>query len=193
MSLAQAIFSSSLAAVLQVLFGQPEQSFHLRELQRQSGLASASLQRELRRLTRAGLVLEQRQGNLKLFRANEKSIIFNELKEIVRKTLGLEPLLQAALATLGTRVKIAFVYGSVANGTETAMSDVDVMVISDDLLLSEILEVLMPLEASIGRRINPTCYSQEEFERRRAGGDSFLVRVLAQPVLKLIGDPHVAG
>ena len=84
----------------------------------------------------------------------------------------------------------AWVYGSVAKQTDTAQSDIDVMLVGENLLLSSVLELLVPLEAQLGRKINPTCYTPDEFERRRAEPDSFVKRVLAQPILPLIGDAH---
>ena len=84
----------------------------------------------------------------------------------------------------------AWVYGSVAKQTDTARSDIDVMLVGNDLLLSQVLSALEPAEAQLGRKINPSCYSPQEFERRRAEPDSFVNRVLSQPTLSLIGDAH---
>lgn len=188
MSIATALFSESQARVFRWLFGQPGRSFHLSELRRLTGLGSASLQRELRKLADSGLVSSERVGNLRCFRANPASPVLGELVTLTRKTLGLEPMLSDALAPLVPRLRAAWVFGSVAKQTDTAASDIDVMVIGDDLTLREVLEQLLPIEKELGRKINPTCYSAAEFARRRAEPDSFVSRVLAQPVLPLIGE-----
>lgn len=188
MSIATAIFSDSQSRVFQWLFGQPERSYHLSELRRLTGLGSASLQRELNRLAVAGLVSCERVGNLRCFQANPQSPVFGELVGLTRKTLGVEPILRAALLPLAPSLKLAFVFGSVAKQTDTAQSDIDVMLVGENLLLSRILDLLIPLEAVLGRKINPTCYTPAEFERRRAETDSFVYRVLAQPILPLIGE-----
>jgi len=188
MSIATALFSDSQARVYRWLFGQPNRSFHLSELRRLTGLGSASLQRELRKLADSGLVNSERVGNLRCFRANPGSPVLRELVTLTRKTLGLEPMLSDALAPLVPRLRAAWVFGSVAKQTDTAESDVDVMVIGDDLTLSEVLERLLPVENELGRKINPTCYSVAEFASRRSEPDSFVSRVLAQPVLPLIGE-----
>jgi predicted nucleotidyltransferase len=188
MSIASALFSDSQARVYRWLFGQPNRSFHLSELRRLTGLGSASLQRELRKLADSGLVNSERVGNLRCFRANPRSPVLRELVTLTRKTLGLEPMLSDALAPLVPRLRAAWVFGSVAKQTDTAESDVDVMVIGDDLTLSEVLERLLPVENELGRKINPTCYSVAEFASRRSEPDSFVSRVLAQPVLPLIGE-----
>ena len=188
MSIASALFSDSQSRVLRWLFGQPEREFHLSELRRLTGLGSASLQRELNRLATAGLVHSEHVGNLRRFRANPRSPVYRELINLTRKTLGAEPLLREALQPLAAELQAAWIYGSVAKLTDTAQSDIDVMLIGNNLLLNKVLELLVPLEAQLGRKINPTCYTPDEFQRRRAEADSFVNRVLAQPVMPLIGE-----
>lgn len=190
MSIATSLFTDSQSRVFQWLFGQPERSYHLSELRRLTGLGSASLQRELNRLADAGLVRSERIGNMRRFQANPQSPVFSELVGLTRKTLGVEPRLREALLPLAPGLQGAWVYGSVAKQTDTAQSDIDVMLVGENLLLGSVLELLVPLEAQLGRKINPTCYTRTEFERRRAEPDSFVNRVLAQPILPLIGDAH---
>lgn len=187
MSLASAIFSPSQIRLFRWLFGQPERSFHLSELRRLTGLGSASLQRELRRLSASGLASSERVGSLRRFRANPGSPVFQELVALTRKTLGAEPTLRLALGALAPRLRAAWIFGSVAKSSDNAGSDVDVMIVADDLPLAEILDTLIPLEAELGRRINPTCYTAAEFARRLSEPDSFVSRVLAQPVIHLLG------
>lgn len=187
MSIASALFTDSQASVLRWLFGQPTRSFYLSELRRLTGLASASLQRELNRLSEAGLIHSERVGNLRHFKANPQSPVFDELIALVRKTLGIEPMLRNALHPLESRLETAFVYGSIAKQTDTAQSDIDLMLVGKQLRLADVLELLIPLETELGRKINPTCYTPAEFERRRAEPDSFVNRVLAQPILLLMG------
>ena len=188
MSIATALFSDSQSRVFQWLFGQPEREFHLSELRRLTGLGSASLQRELNRLAKAGLVRSARVGNLRRFQANPQSPVFGELVGLTRKALGVEPMLREALLPLAPDLQAAWIYGSVAKQTDTAQSDIDVMLIGENLPLAKVLELLVPLETQLGRKINPTCFTPAEFKRRRAQPDSFVNRVLAQPILPLTGD-----
>ena len=188
MSLASAIFSDSQSRLFRWLFGHPDREYHLSELRRLTGLGSASLQRELNGLVAAGLVRSQRVGNLRCFQANSQSPVHDELVSLARKTLGAEPLLREALLPLAPRLRGAWIYGSVARQTDTSHSDIDLMLVGDDLRLAEILELLVPLESELGRKINPTCYSSTEYERRLGEPDSFVNRVLAQPVIPLIGN-----
>jgi predicted nucleotidyltransferase len=187
MAIAEALFSESQSRVFQWLFGQPERGFHLSELRRLTGLGSASLQRELNKLADAGLVRSERVGNLRRFQANPESPVYGELVALTRKALGVEPMLRRALAPLAPKLETAFIYGSVAKGTDTAKSDIDVMLVGRNLLLSKVLELLVPLEAQLGRKISPTLLTPAEFKRRRAERDSFVNRVLSQPTLPLIG------
>jgi predicted nucleotidyltransferase len=188
MSLSAALFTDSQARVLRWLFGQPERSYHLSELRRLTGLGSASLQRELKRLAGTGLVLAERVGNLRRFQANPRSPVYAELVALTRKTLGAEPLLREALEPLLPDLQSAWLYGSVAKQSDTAQSDIDVMLVGKDLSLSRVLKLLGPVEPELGRKINPTCFTPAEFARRRAQPDSFVNRVLAQPVIPLLGE-----
>jgi predicted nucleotidyltransferase len=190
MSIAAALFTDSQSRLYRWLFGQPERAYHLNELRRLTSLGSASLQRELNRLAAAGLVDAQAVGNLRRFQANTQSPVYAELVALTRKTLGTVPVLRDTLQPLQPNLKSAWVYGSVAKQTDTARSDIDVMLVGNDLPLSRVLAVLEPAEAQLGRKINPSCYTPEEFARRRGEPDSFVNRVLSQATLPLIGEAH---
>lgn len=193
MSISTALFSDSQARVFEWLFGQPERNYHLSELRRLTGLGSASLQRELNRLVDAGLVNSERVGNLRRFQANPQSPVYPELVTLTRKTLGTVPMLRAALEPLAHKIDKAFIYGSVAKQTDTAHSDIDLMLVGENLTLNEILTLLLPLETRLGRKINPNCYTPSEYAKRLAETDSFVNRVLAQPTLPLIGEEIAPG
>ena len=186
MSLAHAIFSDRQARLFRWLFGQPERSFFLNELLRLSGLGSASVQQELKRLAAAGVVLSTRRGNLREFQANPASPLYPELVSLTRKTCGVEAVLTESLEPLRPKLAHAWIYGSVAKQQDTSASDVDVMLVGLELSLAEVLEHLQPAEQALGRKINPTCYTLQEFTLRRAEADSFVNKVLAQPVIRLL-------
>lgn len=188
MSISAALFSDSQSRVFRWVFGQPERRYHLNELRRLTGLGSASLQRELGKLAEAGLVRSEKVGNLRVFQANRESPVYEELAGLTRKTLGAQPQLREALEPIRARLDLAFIYGSVAKGTDNATSDIDVMLVGKGLRLSEILELLLPVESQLGRKVNPTLYTPAEYKRRRGQKDSFVNRVLAQPVIPLIGE-----
>lgn len=187
MSLANAIFTDRQARLFRWLFGHPERSFFLNELLRLSGLSSASLQQELKRLALNGVVLSTRMGNLRVFQANPNSPLFPELVSLTRKTSGVQAALMQALEPLRPKLARAFIYGSVAKQEDTSVSDVDLMLVGLDLTLAELLQHLQTAEEALGRKVNPTCYTMGEFEVRRADPDSFVNKVLAQPIINLLG------
>lgn len=139
MSIYSALFTDSQSRVLGWVFGQPTRAYHLSELRRLTGLGSASLQRELNRLAAAGLVDSQAVGNMRRFQANPNSPVYAELVALTRKTLGTVPVLREALQALLPALQSAWVYGSVAKQTDTAQSDVDVMLVGKGLQLSQVL------------------------------------------------------
>ncbi|HEY8508281.1 MAG TPA: nucleotidyltransferase domain-containing protein [Steroidobacteraceae bacterium] len=131
-----------------------------------------------------------RLGNQKHFQANTNAPIFEELRSVVLKTVGLVEPLRAALAQILPRLKLAVVYGSIAKGTETASSDIDLLIVSDDLTLEEVYSAISPAERELARKINPTLYKTEEFRRRRQIGDSFVTKVMTGEHIVLAGDEH---
>lgn len=188
MSLKDALFSDSQAKVYIWIFGQPQRAYHLSELRRLTGLGSASLQREVNRLADAGLIHSKIVGNQRLISANCDTPVFNELHDLTHKVLGAEPLIRQALQPITKKIDMALLYGSFAKQSDTAGSDIDIMLVGRDLALGEILEQLIPVEEVLGRKINPTCYTTQEFMQRLSDVDSFVSRVLDQPVINLIGD-----
>lgn len=185
--LAGALFTPVQQRVLGLLFGQPERRFGSGELIRQAGSGTGAAHRQLQRLERAGLVRVTRVGNQKHYQANRDAPIFHELHGLVVKTVGLVEPLRAALAPLETKIDAAFVFGSVAQGTERAGSDLDLMLVGDELGYVEIYEALQSAEKALGRAVNPTVMARAEWRHKRAAGDSFAQRVAARPKLFVIG------
>jgi predicted nucleotidyltransferase len=192
-SLASALFSGTQQRVLGLLFGQPARSFFATELISLAGAGSGAVQREVRRLEESGLITMTRFGNQKHYQANPSAPVFDELCAIVDKTIGPAATLRAALAPLEERVRFATMYGSVAKGMDRAQSDVDVLIVADDLTLEEVYAALAPAEKRLGRPVNPTLYTPVEFRRRRDDRNSFLSKVLAAEHRDLIGDEHAAS
>jgi len=185
---ADALFTSTQQKVLALLFGQPDRSFFATELIRLADAGSGAVQRELSRLSESGLVTVRMVGNQKHFQANQQSPIFNEVRQIVGKTFGLSKLLRDALQPIEKAIKLAFIYGSVAKNSDTASSDIDLLVISDSLTLENLFKTLESAEQRIGRQINPTLLTVQEFDSRREATDSFINRVLEGEIIQLVGN-----
>jgi predicted nucleotidyltransferase len=188
MSLKDAVFTDSQAKVYLWIYGQPERSYHLSELRRLTGLGSASLQREINRLVVAGLANSTLRGNQRQISANRQSPLFKELSDLTRKVMGAAARITEALRPIEQKIEVAFLYGSVAKQSDTAESDVDLMLVGSDLTLSKVLEQLLPVEEMLCRKVNPTCYTVGEFKKRLSDTDSFVNKVLSQPIIQLFGN-----
>ena len=110
---------------------------------------------------------------------------------MARKTFALADVLRAALEPVARDIRAAFVYGSIAKGHDTAASDIDVLVVSDKLAYSELFAALEAATARLGRKVAPTIYTSDDFAERVKRENAFVMRILAQPKLWLIGDEHV--
>ncbi len=188
-SLGDVLFTATQQKVLGLLFGKPDQSYYANEIARWAKVGKGSLMRELERLHDAGVLTLSRQGNQTHYQANRDCPIHEELLGIVRKTFGLGEQLRSALAPFAGRLVWAFVYGSIAKGNEHAGSDVDLMLIGDDLSYSDVMESLMPVEERLGRAINPTLRTRDDWLAKMATGNSFVLRVAEQDRIDLIGGP----
>jgi predicted nucleotidyltransferase len=188
--LADALFTTTQQRVLGCLFGQPDRSFFFTELIKLTGAGSGAVQRELKQLTDSGLLTMSRVGNRKHYQANAQSPIHEELSSIVRKTFGLAGPLREALQPVADRIEAAFVYGSVAKKSDTAASDIDLLLISDELAYPDLFLALDAVSARLGRTVNPTLFTRKELMRKLKDGESFATRVMAQPKLWVLGDAH---
>jgi predicted nucleotidyltransferase len=184
---ADALFTKTQQRVLAVLFGQPHRSFYANEIIGLAASGSGAVQRELARLEAAKLVTVQRIGNQKHYQANPVCPIFDELRRIVLKTFGVADVLRAVLQPLWTHIDVAFVYGSLARGTEHGASDIDLMIIGTLASHAQVLETLAPVQSQLGRVVNPTLYSPVEFVERIRDGKSFVMRVLEHPKIFVKG------
>lgn len=187
-----ALFGKVRSAVMALLFCHSDRSFYLREIIRHVGVGQGAAQRELNHLFKVGLLKRWRVGNQVHYQANADSSIFEEIKSLMTKTAGLADSLVISLEPLGSRIDIAFVYGSGAKGAETAESDVDVMVIGN-VTFSEVVDHLFEAQAEIGREINPSVYPTKEFQKKVSQGDYFLARLMDEPKIFLIGDEDELG
>lgn len=186
-STAAFLLGQTRSAVLGALFLHPDSSLHVRELARLTGASPGSLHRDLRAMAELGLLVRQEVGRQVHYRANVDSPIFTELSGLLRKTAGVVDVLRDALAPVADKIERAFIYGSIARGTEHAHSDVDVMIVGD-VDFGEAIVALAPAQDKLRREINPTLFTKREFEAKRKQRDSFVAQVWKGPKLWLIGD-----
>jgi predicted nucleotidyltransferase len=187
LELSSALFGRTRRAVLGLLFTHADDAFYLRELARTVGAGLGAVDREVTRLAGAGILTRTVRGHQVYYQANPKCPVFAEIKSLMVKTSGLAEVLQAALAPITRRIRVAFVYGSFARDDRHRASDVDVMIIGDPKF-AEVVEALNPTQETLAREINPTVYSVEDFQSRLAAKNHFLTTVMRQRKIFLIGD-----
>ncbi|UAW65029.2 nucleotidyltransferase domain-containing protein [Mycoavidus sp. HKI] len=185
--ISQTLFGGYRRHVLGLLLLHPEQSYHVREIARLTGTVAGTLHKELNKLASAGILLRQQRGNQLVYSANQANPIYGELAAIMRKTSGIAHVIEQALMPVAAQIAIAFVFGSVARAQENENSDVDVMIIGA-LGFAEAVRLLYPVQATIGREINPKVFTVKEWRTKMEAGDSFVQDVVNKPKIFLIGD-----
>ena len=181
------LFGRTRQTLLALLYSRADEE-HLQEsLIQLAGLGRGTVQRELDFLARAGVVRRTVRGRQVYFQANAQSPIYAELRGLVVKTSGVADVLRGALAQLNARISVAFVYGSVAKGSERRGSDVDLMVIGE-ASFAEVSEVLGEAQKTIGREVNPSVYTVRDFGAKVKAKNHFLRTVLRAEKIFLIGD-----
>ncbi|MGQ0741211.1 MAG: nucleotidyltransferase domain-containing protein [Alphaproteobacteria bacterium] len=188
--LASALFSQVQLRVLNLLIGHPDHQFHASEIIRRAGSGSGAVQRELEKLSEAGILNVTTSGNRKLYQANRQSPVFSELRGLMMKTAGLVEPLRLALAPFRSNIDLAFVYGSVAKGRDTTKSDIDLMIIGQRITYSEIYVALQKTEKILLRTINPNVMTPTQWGRKLASNNSFVDKILQQPRLFVFGTEH---
>lgn len=186
-SLSNALFSKVQQRVLGLIFGHPERSFYTSEIVRSVHSGTGAVERELLRLRLSGLVSIEPIGNQKHYRANPQSPIFEELRGIVLKTIAIREPLEKALEPYANKIKSAFVFGSVAKHTDTAKSDIDLMVIGEDLSYADLYTAIQDAEITLLRKVNPIFLTGEEWRRKSSDKGSFTSSLLAQPKIFIVG------
>lgn len=190
--MADALFSRTQQRLLGLLFVNPDKSYFANELVRLSGSGFGAVHRELAALEGAGLVTARRVGNQKHYQANRAAPVFEELRGIALKTFGVAEVLRTALSPIAGKIRVAFVYGSVAKRTDTASSDIDLMAVGENLSYADLFGILEDAEHRLGRKVNPTVYSPAEL-KKKSREDGFEKRVIAQPKIFVIGSEDELG
>lgn len=186
--LSSALFGKARQAVLALLYSRPDESFYLRQVARATGAGQGSVQRELRRLVDAGIIVRSGRGRQVYYQANRHCPIFAELQGLMMKTAGMADVLRSALSPISGKLDVAFVYGSHASGKATGSSDVDLLVVGDvdEMALHK---AVGRAEGQLGRSVNYTLLSRHEFARRRKAKGGFLARVLGGRKVPILGSP----
>ena len=192
-SIGNVLFTKTQQKVLGLLYGQPYKSFYLNEIVRLSDIGRGTIKRELERMTGSGIITQRRIGNQNHYQANDSCPVYPELLGIVRKTFGIANVMKTALIPIFDRIIFAFIYGSIAKSEDSSKSDIDLLVISDKLTYSEIMERLIEVESSLGRPVNPTIYDLNQIKQKLKQDNAFVARIIEQPKIWIKEDQDVIG
>lgn len=181
------LFSKTQKNVLALLYGQPDKSFYTNQIINKTGGGSGAVQRELSRLVRSGLATITKIGSQNHYQANAEAPIYTELHSIIRKTVGLLEPIRQGLKPFSAQIDFAFIFGSVANKKDSAFSDIDLMIISNDLSYAQVFSALEEVSQRLERKIQPTIYTLAELKKRIETENAFVREVISKPKLWIIG------
>lgn len=185
--LVEVLFGTYRRRILALLLLRADETFYVREIARLTGVPAGSLHRELKLLTDAGLLQRSTTGNQVRYQVDPVCPIREELAGIFRKTAGMADVLREALAPIAGKVRLAFIFGSVAQGKERAASDVDVLVVGS-ASFAAVVEALSPAAGRLHREVNPVVMTKTAFETKLADRDRFVARIAREPKIILLGD-----
>jgi predicted nucleotidyltransferase len=185
--LANLCFGQIRGRVLGLLYGRPDESFYIRQVARQVEASVGAVQRELEKLAQVDLIVRSQVGNQVFYQVNQQHPVFSEMRSLVNKTVGVFHILRSALESLANQIVVAFVYGSMARQQEKAQSDIDLMIVGD-VRLDDVFSCLFRIERVLGRPVNPTVYSADEFRSKLGSGNHFLNTVVEGKKVFLLGN-----
>jgi len=185
--LCSGLFGKTRQVVLALLYGRADSSFYTKQILDAVKIGRGTVQRELKNLTDTGIIIREVQGRQVYYRANARCPIFNELKNIVRKTFGVADVLRQSLVTEATKVRVAFIFGSIARSADDRRSDIDLMVVGK-ISFGDVVSLLSPAEEKLGREVNPVVYPVAEFKKKVKEDHHFVKTVLEDEKIFVIGD-----
>jgi len=185
--LCSGLFGKTRQAVLALLYGRADSSFYTKQILDAVKIGRGTVQRELKNLTDTGIIIREVQGRQVYYRANARCPIFNELKNIVRKTFGVADVLRQSLVTEAAKVRVAFIFGSIARSDDDRRSDIDLMMVGK-ISFGDVVSLLSPAEEKLGREVNPVVYPVAEFKKKVKEDHHFVKTVLEDEKIFVIGD-----
>jgi len=184
--LADIIVSKVRVKLLQVFLSQPEEIFYVRQLVRAIEEEINAVRRELLRMEKAGMVKKENRGNRLYYSFNKNYLLYGDLLSLVNKTTGLGGQIVKNKNKIG-RLKYALLSGRFVRHLPIKEGMVDLLVVGE-VVLPELTKVVQQEESKLGREINYSIMSSQEFDFRKKRKDPFLLGILAGSRVMLIGD-----
>lgn len=187
--LSNSLFTTTQQKVLAIVYGQPHRSFYTKEIIRISKMGVATIKRELDRMLAAGVLTMEKIGNQHHYQANPDCPIYEEISSIVRKTFGIADVIKSVFIPINDKIKKVFIFGSVASGKESSNSDIDLLVVGT-IGFSELVQLLYPLQETLGREINPKLYTLKDWTALLESDDLFAKEIMTKPQIQVFGEDH---
>ncbi len=173
-------------SLLELFFTHTEEMYYVREITRLIHEEINAVRRELDRMIGFGLLKSEQRGNRLYYRLNPRYLFFRELRQMVAKTTGLGKKIRQARRKLG-EVDYVIFSGKFVMGLKPTQGDVEVLVIGK-VVMKELDSIIKQAEEQLGREINYTVLSLEEFDFRKTRRDPFVMEILYQPYVMIIGN-----
>ena len=182
------MFTPYQSQILAILSDNPETEYYLSELGGMIGKHPGVFQRGINSLEKQGWILSRKRGGQRLFKINSRHPLFKEIKAVVRKTVGIEAQLKKVVNGI-EGIKKAFIYGSYAKDSMRQDSDIDLVIVVNDLKAEDkLVDELSRVEKVLGREVNYKLYDERNFKQRCKNKDPFLTEVLSNKYIVLKGD-----
>lgn len=172
--------------ILQLFLSSTENLFHVREIVRRVSEEINAVRRELARMEKYGVVASEWRANRRLYRFRRDYLFYKELLGMVVKTTGLGGAIVKNRNNLG-RIKYAFISTRFLRGEPAGQSDVDVLIVGQ-VVLPQLQSLIADEQTKREAEINYSPMPEEEFQFRVRRRDPFILRVLIQPKVMLIGN-----
>lgn len=160
------ITSKMRVRILMRLFLNPEQQAYLRGLAGEFGASTSQVREELQHLSEAGLLNSQKTGRQMNYKANQAHPLFPELQSMVKKSLGMDHIIESILERLGT-LDMAYLIGDYAEGKDTGLID---LVLIGKIDKTNLDDLTKKAERYIKRKIRTLVLTQDEYDKM---GDIF--------------------
>lgn len=183
--------SKTRAAILELFFNDPEQEYYLRQIERLIGYSAGNIRREMISLEESGLFAHRMLGKVKLYKLNKDYPIYNDLKNIVRKTISIVGKLRDIMHK-HKKIIFTFIHGSFAKGKESSSSDIDIIIIGS-IASKAISSELFEYESHVKREINSTIYTEREFLDKLRKRNHFISTIIKEPKIFLKGTEDEFG
>lgn len=177
---------NSQGKILKLFFQDPEKEYYLNEIGKILGKEPGFFQASIEKLVQEGILKDERKANLRYFKLNKDFFLYDELKKIISKTVGIEFELKKMIEYL-TGVEYAFVFGSIAKDKEISESDIDIVLIGR-INQDELVKKINKAEDELKREINYHIYDKEEFIKKLQDNNDFLVKIFNEPKIILKGN-----